>query len=66
VLQSSLLLFLFMCMTIGISNLPLVTWLRFLGLGIIFWAVGTTVWRYSLDRQDRDHLVEFFWPASAR
>jgi O-antigen/teichoic acid export membrane protein len=66
VLQSSLLLFLFMCMTIGISNLPLVTWLRFLGLGIIFWAVGTTVWRYSLDRQDRDQLVEFFWPASAR
>jgi O-antigen/teichoic acid export membrane protein len=66
VLQSSLLLFLFMCMAIGISNLPLVTWLRFLGLGIIFWAVGTTVWRYSLDRQDRNHLVEFFWPASAR
>jgi O-antigen/teichoic acid export membrane protein len=66
VLQSSLLLFLFVCMTIGISNLPLVTWLRFLGLGIIFWAVGTTVWHYSLDRHDRDHLAKFFWQASAR
>ena len=66
VLQSSLLLFLFVCMAIGISNLSLVTWLRLLGLGIVFGAVGTTVWRYSLDRQDRDHLSKFFWPASVR
>lgn len=66
VLQSSLLLFLFVCMAIGISNLPLVMWVRLLGLGIVFCAVATTVWRYSLDRQDRDHLAKFFWPASVR
>jgi O-antigen/teichoic acid export membrane protein len=66
VVQSSLFLFLFVGMAMGISNLPLVTWLRLLGLGIVFWAVGTTVWRYSLDRQDRDHLARLFWPASVR
>jgi O-antigen/teichoic acid export membrane protein len=66
VLQSFLLLFLFVCMAIAISNLPLVMWVRLLGFGIVFWAVGTAVWRYSLDRQDRDHLAKLFWPASVR
>jgi O-antigen/teichoic acid export membrane protein len=64
VLQSSLFLFLCVGTAIGISNLPLVMWLRLAGLGIVFCAVGATVWRYSLDRQDRDQLVKLFWPAS--
>ena len=66
VLQSSLFLFLFVGTTIGISHLPLVMWLRLIGLGIVLCAVGATVWRYSLDRQDRDQLVKLFWPASVR
>ena len=66
VLQSSLVLLVFVCVAIGITNLSLVTWLRFLGLGIVFCAVATTVWCYSLDRQDRDLLVKFLWPASIR
>ena len=66
VLQSVLFLFLFLGIAIGISNLPLLTWLRLLALGIVFWAMGVTVWRYSLDRQDRDQLAKLFWPASVR
>jgi O-antigen/teichoic acid export membrane protein len=66
VLQSVLSLFLFLGIVIGISNLPLLTWLRLLGLGIVFWAMGVTVWRYSLDRQDRDQLAKLFWPASVK
>jgi O-antigen/teichoic acid export membrane protein len=66
ILQSSLFLFLFVGTGIGISYLPLVIWLRLIGLGIVFGAVGATVWRYSLDRQDRDQLVKLFWPVSVR
>ena len=61
VLQSSLMLLLFVCVAIGISNLPLVTWLRFLGLGVVLCAVATIVWCYSLDRRDRNHLTNLFW-----
>jgi O-antigen/teichoic acid export membrane protein len=66
VLQSSLFFFLCVGVTIGISNLPLAMWLRLIGFGAVFWAVGAAVWRYSLDRQDRDQLVKLFWPARAR
>jgi O-antigen/teichoic acid export membrane protein len=63
ILQSSLFLFLFAALSIAINNLAVVIWLRLLGLGIVFLAVGTIVWRYSLDRQDRSHLAKFLWPA---
>jgi O-antigen/teichoic acid export membrane protein len=66
VLQSSLFFFLCVGVTIGISNLPLAMWLRLIGFGAVFGAVGAAVWRYSLDCQDRDQLVKLFWPASAR
>jgi Na+-driven multidrug efflux pump len=60
ILQSSLFLFLFIGLSIGITNLSLVMWQRLLGLAIVFLAVGTTVWRYSLDRQDREFLAKSF------
>jgi O-antigen/teichoic acid export membrane protein len=66
VLQSSLFFFLCVGVTIGISHLPLAMGLRFIGFGAVFWAVGAAVWRYSLDRQDRDQLVKLLWPASTR
>ena len=66
IVQTFLLLLFVAVFTIAISKLPLVMWLRLVGLGIVFCAVGRAVWRYSLNRQDRDHLLEFFWPASAR
>jgi O-antigen/teichoic acid export membrane protein len=64
VLQSSLFLFLFVGVAIGISNLPLAMWIRLMGFGILFWAVGATVWHYSLDHQDRAQLVKLVWPAN--
>jgi O-antigen/teichoic acid export membrane protein len=66
VVQSWLLLFVFVGVGIGISSLPLMIWLRLVVLGIVFWAVGVTVWRYSFDRQDRDQLAKLFSPASVR
>ena len=66
VVQSWLLLFVFVGVGIGISSLPLMMWLRLVVLGIVFWAVGVTVWRYSFDRQDRDQLAKLFSPASVR
>ena len=66
VVQSSLLLFLFVGMAMGISYLPLETWVRLLGSGLVFLAVAATVWRYSFDRQDREHVTKLFWPASVR
>lgn len=60
IVQSSLLLFFFVGMAIGISSLPLTMWLRMLGLGIVFWAVAATVWRYSFDRHDRGQLTKLF------
>jgi O-antigen/teichoic acid export membrane protein len=65
VLQSALLLFIFVGIGIAISSLPLI-WLRLLGLGIVFWAVGMTVWRYSFDHQDRDQVAKLLTPASVR
>jgi O-antigen/teichoic acid export membrane protein len=66
VVQSSLLLFLFAGIAMGISYLPLVTWVRLVGSGVVFLAVAATVWRYSLDSQERDDLTKFFWPVSVR
>jgi O-antigen/teichoic acid export membrane protein len=66
IVQTFFLLLLVAVLTIAISRLPLAIWLRLVGLGIVFWAVGTAVWRYSLNRHDRDHFVKFFWPASVR
>jgi O-antigen/teichoic acid export membrane protein len=60
VFQSWLLLFVFVGAGIVISSLPLVTWLRLLGLGVVFCAVGMTVWRYSFDHQDRDQVAKLF------
>jgi hypothetical protein len=39
-------------------------WLRLVILSVIFWTGGITVWRYSFDRQDRDHLAKLFSPTS--
>jgi O-antigen/teichoic acid export membrane protein len=66
VVQSWLLLFLFVMMSIGISSLPLTFWLRLSVLGVIFSAVGLTVWRYSFDQQDRVQLAKLFSLASVR
>jgi O-antigen/teichoic acid export membrane protein len=66
IVQTFLLLLMFVSTTIGLSHLPLVMWLRFLGLGIIFWGVGATVWHYSLNHQDRHHLAKLLWRARVR
>jgi O-antigen/teichoic acid export membrane protein len=66
VVQSWLLLFLFVGMGVAISSFPLMLWLRLLVSGILLWGVGLTVWRYSFDRQDRDQVAKMFWPASIR
>lgn len=66
ILQSSLFIFLFVAFAIGINNLPIVMWLRLLGLTIVFFALGTTVWCYSLDLQDRTHLARCLWPTRVR
>jgi O-antigen/teichoic acid export membrane protein len=66
VVQSWLLLFVFVMMSIGISSLPLTFWLRLSVLGLIFSAVGLTVWRYSFDHQDRIQLAKLFSLAIVR
>lgn len=66
VVQSWLLLFVFVMMSIGISSLPLTFWLRLSVLGVIFSAVGLTVWRYSFDHQDRIQLAKLFSLAIVR
>jgi O-antigen/teichoic acid export membrane protein len=66
ILQSSLFMFLFVALSIGINNLPVAMWLRLLGLTIVFLAVGTTIWRYSLDLQDRTFLARYLWPTRVR
>lgn len=58
--QTLLLLFLFAGLAIGVSNFPLIMWLRLPALGIILSAVAGTVWRYSLNRQDRHELAKLF------
>lgn len=60
ILQSSLFLFLCIGLSIGITHLPLLMWQRLLGLGTVFLAVGTILWGYSLDRQDRNYLAKTF------
>ena len=64
--QSWLLLFVFVIMSIGISSLALTFWLRLSILGVIFSAVGLTVWRYSFDHQDRIQLAKLFSLAIVR
>jgi O-antigen/teichoic acid export membrane protein len=64
--QSWLLLFVFVMMSIGISSLALTFWLRLSILGVIFSAVGLTVWRYSFDHQDRIQLAKLFSLAIVR
>jgi O-antigen/teichoic acid export membrane protein len=58
--QTLLLIFLFTGLSIGVSNLSMVMWLRLLALGIIILAMAGTVWRYSLNRQDRGELAKLF------
>jgi O-antigen/teichoic acid export membrane protein len=66
VFQSWLLLLVFVGAGIVISSLPLMLWLRLLGLAVVFCAGGMTVWRYSFDHQDRDQLAKLFSLASVR
>jgi hypothetical protein len=66
VVQSWLLLFVFVMMSIAISRLPLTFWLRLSVLGIIFSAVGLVVWRYSFDHQDRVQLAKLLSLAIVR
>jgi O-antigen/teichoic acid export membrane protein len=64
IIQSWLLLLLLVGFVIWISSLPVTMWLRLVILSVIFWTGGITVWRYSFDRQDRDHLAKLFSPTS--
>jgi O-antigen/teichoic acid export membrane protein len=64
VVQTSLFLFLFIGITIGISSLPLVLWQRLLGLGIACWAMAMTIWCYLLDGKERSQITKLIWPAS--
>jgi hypothetical protein len=66
VTQISLFLLLLACVVIGISSLPLGTWLRFLGLGIAFFPVGILGWRYMLDGKDRDQIAKLLSLASVK
>ena len=66
IVQSLIVLFLFVGLAATINNLTPVIWLRLLGLGIVFSAVGVIVWRYSLGHHDRNQLVKLFWPASMK
>jgi O-antigen/teichoic acid export membrane protein len=65
-IQTFLFLCLFAGIVFGISSLPLVIWLRLLGLGFAALPVGVLVWLYIIDGKDRDHLVKLFWPISVR
>jgi O-antigen/teichoic acid export membrane protein len=56
-LQSLLLLVLFLGAAIGISHYLLETWIRLAALGMVFAAVGIWIWQYSLDQRDRDRLA---------
>jgi O-antigen/teichoic acid export membrane protein len=57
VIQTFLFLLLFASIALGISSLPLVMWLRLLGLGLTLVAMGVLGWRYLLDNKDRDQLA---------
>jgi O-antigen/teichoic acid export membrane protein len=66
VIQSSLFLVLFAGITIGISSLPLVIWLRLLGLMIALSAAGVMIWRHLLDGKEREQIARLLPIMSAR
>jgi O-antigen/teichoic acid export membrane protein len=68
IVPSSLLLLMFVGLAMVISRLPLTNWLRLLASGMFFCAMGATLWRYSLDRQERDDLAKFLagWRKNAK
>jgi O-antigen/teichoic acid export membrane protein len=60
VIQTFLFLSLFASIAIGLSSLPLVMWLRLLGLGSSLVAMGVLGWHYLLDSKDRNQIVNLF------
>jgi O-antigen/teichoic acid export membrane protein len=68
IVPSSLLLLMFVGLAMVISRLPLTNWLRLLASGMFFCAMGATLWRYSLDRQEQDDLAKFLagWRKNAK
>jgi O-antigen/teichoic acid export membrane protein len=59
VVQTWLLLCLFAGIVLGISCLPLVIWLRLLGLGLATLPISVLAWQYVLDVKDRGWIANF-------
>ena len=57
VIQTAAFLCLFAGVLLAIDSLPLVIWLRLLGVGFVTVPTGVLVWHYIIDGKDRDQIV---------
>jgi len=65
-IQGSLLLLLMICIAMAFSHLIREPWLRLILIGMGSGAGGVAAWRYCLNRQERDKLIDFLRPLVAK
>jgi O-antigen/teichoic acid export membrane protein len=66
VTQTALFLCLFAAVLLAIGSLPLTTWLRLLGSGVVALPFSVLVWHYVIDGKDRHQIIQLLRLASVR